>query len=61
MNKLLSLIVPVFNEEEVLPASYARMSAAMQALTGYDYEIIYVNDGSPRRHHEAAPRHSQGA
>ena len=35
MNKLLSLIVPVFNEEEVLPASYARMSAAMQALTGY--------------------------
>ena len=46
MKKLLSLIVPVFNEEEVLPASYARMSAAMQALTGYDYEIIYVNDGS---------------
>lgn len=46
MNKLLSLIVPVFNEEEVLLASYARMSAAMQALTGYDYEIIYVNDGS---------------
>ena len=46
MNKLLSLIVPVFYEEEVLPASYARMSAAMQALTGYDYEIIYVNDGS---------------
>ena len=43
---MLSLIVPVFNEEEVLPASYARMSAAMQALTGYDYEIIYVNDGS---------------
>ena len=46
MNKLLSLIVPVLNEEEVLPVSYARMSAAMQALTGYDYEIIYVNDGS---------------
>ena len=46
MNKLLSLIVPVFNEEEVLPVSYARMSAAMQALTGYDYEVIYVNDGS---------------
>lgn len=46
MNKLLSLIVPVFNEEEVLPVSYVRMSAAMQALTGYDYEIIYVNDGS---------------
>ena len=37
MNKLLSLIVPVFNEEEVLRVSYARMSAEMQALTGYFY------------------------
>ncbi len=46
MKKLLSLIVPVYNEEEVLPASYERMSAAMAALEGYDYEIIYVNDGS---------------
>lgn len=46
MKKLLSLIVPVYNEEEVLPASYERMSAAMAALEDYDYEIIYVNDGS---------------
>ena len=46
MKKLLSLIVPVYNEEEVLPASYERMSAAMAALEGYDYEIIYVNVGS---------------
>ncbi len=45
MPKLLSLIVPVFNEEEVLPLSYARMEAAMAALP-YDHEIIYVNDGS---------------
>ena len=42
----LCIVVPCYNEEEVLPVSYARMSAAMQALTGYDYEIIYVNDGS---------------
>ncbi len=46
MKKLLSLIVPVYNEEEVLSTSYERMSAAMAALEGYDYEIIYVNDGS---------------
>lgn len=63
MNKLLSLIVPVFNEEEVLPVSYARMSAAMQALTGYDYEIIYVNDGSRdgtmKRLHAIAKEHKE--
>lgn len=43
--QLLSLIIPVFNEQEVLEASYRRMSAALQE-TGHPYEIIYVNDGS---------------
>ncbi len=44
-DKLLSLVVPVYNEEEVLDQSFVRMDAAMRA-TGYRYEIIYVNDGS---------------
>ena len=43
--KMLSLVIPVFNEQEVLKDSFARMDAAMQS-TGYAYEIIYVNDGS---------------
>ena len=42
---MLSLVIPVFNEQEVLKDSFARMDAAMQS-TGYAYEIIYVNDGS---------------
>lgn len=42
---LLSLIVPVFNEEEVLEASFARMDAALKA-TGHPYEILYIDDGS---------------
>jgi dolichol-phosphate mannosyltransferase len=45
MDKLLSLIVPVFNEEEVLDLSFSRMDRAMKEI-GYPYEIIYVNDGS---------------
>ncbi len=45
MKKLLSLIVPVFNEEEVIGASFARMDEAMHVLP-YEYEIIYINDGS---------------
>ncbi|HWQ98062.1 MAG TPA: glycosyltransferase family 2 protein [Clostridia bacterium] len=43
--RMLSLVIPVFNEQEVLKDSFARMDAAMQS-TGYAYEIIYVNDGS---------------
>ena len=43
--KMLSLIIPVYYEEEVLLESYRRMDAAMRS-TGHPYEIIYVNDGS---------------
>ena len=45
MEKMLSLIVPVYNEEEVLPVSFEKMDAEMKKL-GYPYEILYVNDGS---------------
>ncbi|HWQ58254.1 MAG TPA: glycosyltransferase family 2 protein [Clostridia bacterium] len=45
MAKTLSLIVPVFNEEEAIDASFARMYAAMSALP-YEFEIVYINDGS---------------
>ncbi|MEN6338922.1 MAG: glycosyltransferase family 2 protein, partial [Clostridiaceae bacterium] len=44
-SRMLSLVVPVYNEQEVLHDSFARMDAAMKS-TGYEYEIIYVNDGS---------------
>jgi dolichol-phosphate mannosyltransferase len=39
-----SVIVPAFNEEEVLPLSYPRLQAVMDTLD--DYELIFVNDGS---------------
>ncbi len=42
---MLSVIVPCYNEEEVLAACHARLQAVL-ASTGEDYEIVYVNDGS---------------
>ena len=45
MDKKLSLVVPVFNEQEVMPESFRRTKAAMDAM-GYPYEIIYIDDGS---------------
>jgi glycosyltransferase involved in cell wall biosynthesis len=38
-----SVIVPVFNEEQNLPILQAQLRAA---LSGLDYEIIFVDDGS---------------
>ena len=46
MTKLLSLVIPAFNEEAVLAESFAQMDAAMAAIPGYVYEVIYVDDGS---------------
>lgn len=45
MDKKLSLVVPVYNEEQVMEESFARTKRAMDRLD-YEYEIIYVDDGS---------------
>jgi glycosyltransferase involved in cell wall biosynthesis len=41
----LSAVVPVFDEQESLPAFHAELTAALGAL-GYPCEIVYVDDGS---------------
>jgi glycosyltransferase involved in cell wall biosynthesis len=40
---MVSVIVPLFNEEENVPILQAELAAA---LNGLDYEIIFVDDGS---------------
>lgn len=43
---LVSLLVPCFNEEEVLPLFLERMQPILRALPGLRHEIVFVNDGS---------------
>jgi dolichol-phosphate mannosyltransferase len=43
---LISVVVPVFNEAEGIRQFHTRTSAALKALPGHDYELIYVDDGS---------------
>jgi glycosyltransferase involved in cell wall biosynthesis len=45
---MVSVIVPVYNEEESLKALYDELSAVMQRW-GRPYEIVFVNDGSVDR------------
>jgi dolichol-phosphate mannosyltransferase len=46
MNSLeISLVVPLFNEEEVVHETHTRLVNVMKSC-GLGYEIIYVNDGS---------------
>lgn len=41
----ISVIIPVYNEERVLPRLFERLYAALDA-TGESYEVVFVNDGS---------------
>ncbi len=43
-----SVVIPVYNEEDVLPALFERLYPVLDAL-GESYEIIFVNDGSTDR------------
>lgn len=41
----ISIVVPVYNEEEVIRESYKRLKSVMDE-NGYLYELIFINDGS---------------
>ncbi len=41
----LSIVVPAYNEQEVLPEFHRRLAAALEGI-GLSWEVVYVNDGS---------------
>lgn len=45
MNKI-SLIIPMYFEQDVANECYNRVKSVLDSLNGYSYEIIFVNDGS---------------
>jgi undecaprenyl-phosphate 4-deoxy-4-formamido-L-arabinose transferase len=45
MNPAISVVIPVFNEEEGLPLLFDRLYRALDAL-GRSYEVVFVDDGS---------------
>ena len=44
--KKLSIIIPMYYEEKVVNECYKRLKQMVEKLKGYDYELIFVNDGS---------------
>jgi glycosyltransferase involved in cell wall biosynthesis len=51
MVNMISVVVPVYNEEQNIKPLHANISEAMEK-TGKEYEIIYVDDGSTDRTYE---------
>lgn len=61
----LSVVIPVYNEESVLPLLFERLYPVLDALER-DYEVVFVDDGSRdrspgllRAQHQRRPRHTR--
>lgn len=46
MKKKISLVVPMYYEEKVVQECYKRLTEVLSKIERYDYEIIFINDGS---------------
>ena len=44
--KKISVVVPMYYEEEVANECYTRLKNVLEKIENYNYEIIFVNDGS---------------
>lgn len=58
---LVSLVIPVLNEELTIPALWRQLEAVIRQLPNHRFEVIFVNDGSTDRTSDtisALPCHS---
>ena len=44
--KKITLLIPAYNEEDVLNMLYDRLKNIMNSIENYEFEILFVNDGS---------------
>jgi len=44
--QLISIVIPVRNEEQNIPLVYEGIAQALRSASNYDYEFIFVDDGS---------------
>lgn len=55
----LSIVTTLYNSSKYIEEFHRRSSAAAQKIVEDDYEIVFVNDGSPDNSLELAVRHSE--
>lgn len=44
--KKVSLLIPAYNEEETIPLLYNELNNVIDNISGYEFEILIINDGS---------------
>lgn len=46
MKRLVSIVIPCFNEEDVITETYTRLLKLVDSIPSYDFEFVFVDDGS---------------
>jgi len=46
LQKIISIVIPIFCEDKNIFNLYERLESITNALSGYQWEYIFVNDGS---------------
>ena len=44
--KIVTILIPAYNEEEVLPTLFERLDTFAKSIKDYKFEFLFVNDGS---------------
>lgn len=47
--KTVSIIIPAYNEEDSLPLLFERVTALIDSIKDYEFEVLFVDDGSKDR------------
>lgn len=59
MKKLISVLIPAYNEEEVLAMLYERLGKLAQDNETYNFEFLFINDGSRDRTIEIIKKYAE--
>ncbi|UOQ87043.1 glycosyltransferase family 2 protein [Gracilibacillus salinarum] len=46
MHKLITIMVPTYNEDQVIEQFYDRINDVTNGINNYEFELLFVNDGS---------------
>ena len=59
MSRLITVIVPAYNEEENIPNIIDRLEKIAQSNPKYDFEFLFINDGSKDKTLEVLQKHAE--
>ncbi len=57
--KSITVLIPAYNEEQVLPSLFERLSTLADRESQYSFEFLFVNDGSRDRTLEIIKHHAE--